>query len=107
MNNGEHIGFVFDWDKAARIIAERKPDYALAGLRGDYGKAQGYIWRDGKPDMDDYTYLASIWAMPILTIVTSDGEEEIPCFVLDYDTKWGTDTKWPESALKIIEEAYK
>lgn len=35
MNRGNER-MIFDWDKAARIIAERKPKEAMAGLRGDW-----------------------------------------------------------------------
>lgn len=33
-NRGNELK-VFDWDKAARLIKERKPDYASAGLDED------------------------------------------------------------------------
>jgi hypothetical protein len=88
---------VFDWDKAARIIAERNPEIAIAGLLYDEEWTAGVIWRDGKPYKDDYTYLASVWAEPTLYI---DGEE-IECWC--YTDEWNSDTKWPKSALEIIE----
>ena len=90
---------VFDWDKAAQIIAERKPEIAFAGLEGDEEYTMGVIWRDGKPEKNDYTYLASTWATPTLYIDC----EEIECWCCT--DKWDSDTKWPMSALKIVEEA--
>ena len=40
---------VFDWDTAARIIAEKSPKFAVAGLEGDFEYTSGVIWKDGKP----------------------------------------------------------
>ena len=39
---------VFDWDKAARLIVEKKPHRAWAGLRGDFCNTGGMIYEDGK-----------------------------------------------------------
>lgn len=91
---------VFDWDKAARLIKERKPELARAGLKNDFEYTSGTIWEDGKPVKDDYTYLSSTWATPILKL----DYEEIPCYIMEHETKWNCDTKWPKSALKIIEQ---
>lgn len=92
-------GKVFDWDKAATILKEKNPEVAMAGLEGDFEWTGGCIWKDGKPVLDDYTYLASRWATPILIV----DEEEIPCYLPKGSCEWTADTKWPESALKIIE----
>ena len=89
---------VFDWDKAARLIAERKPKYADAFLRSDREWTGGTIYEDGEPVFDSYTYLASTWAIPVLEM---DGEE-IPCWVMAHETDWDEVTKWPESALRIL-----
>ena len=91
---------VFDWDKAARILVEQKADYAEAGLESDWEWTGGVILRNGAIVEDDYTYLSSIWATPMLLV----GGNEIPCFVLARDTKWRYDTKWPASAVKIFRE---
>lgn len=91
-------GRVFDWDKAALILRERKPLEASAGLHGDMEWTGGYIWKDGKPFLDDYTYLLSLWAIPILVI----GDEEIECWKNTDGCLWSSGTKWPESAMKII-----
>lgn len=95
-------GKVFDWDQAARLIVERKPSHVEASLQGDYSWTGGTIYANGKPVTDSYTYLMSLWATPVIHL---DGEE-IPCFV-DLNTTecdWESDTKWPPSALAILQE---
>lgn len=83
---------VFDWDKAAKLIAERAPAEAGAGLRGDWEWTGGTIWRDGAPVFDEYTYLASLWATPELSL---DGEV-VECWRYAEDSPgWDSDTKWP------------
>ncbi|MEN6379724.1 MAG: hypothetical protein ABFD15_09120 [Methanofastidiosum sp.] len=89
---------VFDWNKAAKLIAERKPEVASAGLSGDWEWTGGTIWENGKPVMDSYTFLASTWATPELNM---DGEI-YDCFVMKSKTTWDSHTKWPKSALKKI-----
>lgn len=93
-----NASMVFDWDKAAGIIRERKAEVAHAGLRGDWEYTGGIIWRDGAivPDDDTYTYLASNWANPELEV---DGEI-IECWL--YTDKWDSGTYWPESARQIL-----
>ena len=89
---------VFDWDKAARILAARNPDEALAGLQDDYEYTAGVIWRNGRPVRNEYTYLASTWAHPMLII----DDEEIECWRYKGEVpEWGSGTKWPQSALRI------
>ena len=93
---------VFDWDKAARLIAERKPQIAMAGLRGDWKNTGGMIYEDGKLITDKYTYLASPWAIPELDM---DGET-VACFRFASQTpRWHAHTKWPKSAVEIYREA--
>ena len=92
---------VFDWIKAAQILADRKPAEAIAGLQLDMEWTAGSIWRDGAPvpRADTYTFLASSWAIPILEI---DGEE-IPCFKMQSETPcWDSDTYWPEEAVGLL-----
>jgi len=100
---------VFDWDKAARIIKERGLTEASAGLYGDYHNTEGQILADGKPYYDDYTYLASVWAVPMLLIYNYDSDdqsylEEIPCYLSSENTDWDANTKWPQSAIDILSE---
>lgn len=94
---------VFDWDKAAQIIKERKAQRAAAGLCEDWEYTGGCIYRDGEPVKDSCTYLASTWAVPELYI---DGDDEtIPCYRMESETPgWDADTKWPDSALAILQE---
>jgi hypothetical protein len=96
-----HELMVFDWDKAARIIKERKPETAEAGLRGDWEWTGGIIYEDGKPVTDDYTFLSSTWAVPELRV----DDEVIECYRMESEVPgWDSETKWPDSALKILEE---
>jgi hypothetical protein len=89
---------VFDWDKAAELIRERKPKQAGAGLSGDWEWTGGTIFADGQPVTDSYTFLSSLWATPELEL---DGES-IDCWKYRDETSWDSETKWPESALKIL-----
>ena len=90
---------VFDWLKAAKLIRERKPKEAQAGLRGDWEYTGGVIFRNGKPVKTEYTYLASTWAVPELDL---DGEM-IPCFIMEGpDHDWTSSTKWPRVALAAL-----
>ena len=97
MNRGKEM-MVFDWDHAARIIREKNPVCASAGLRSDWECTGGTIYENGKINTDDYTFLASTWAVPELDL---DGER-IPCYVMESQTKWDAKTKWPASARKIL-----
>jgi len=102
MMNRDKEQMVFDWNKAATIIAERKPIEASAGLRSDYSYTRDVIYRDGKPIKENYAYLSSNWAIPDLIL---DGEEVIECYKMQHEVPdWDCDTKWPDSALKILEE---
>lgn len=90
---------IFDWDKAAKLIRERKPQRASAGLRGDWEYTGGIIFEDGKPVMDYYTYLASTWATPELIM---DGDI-VECYRMNHEVPgWNHATKWPKSALDIL-----
>ena len=90
---------VFDWDKAARLIAERRPREASAGLSGDWEYTGGAIYRDGTIDRESYTYLSSNWAHPELDM---DGDV-VECWRFERDTPgWDAHTKWPDSAVAIV-----
>ena len=89
---------VFDWDKAALLISQLKPAEVMAGLDGDWGWTAGYIYRDEAPIIDCYTYLASCWATPSIEL---DGKRH-ECWVLQEGGEWDANTKWPESALRIL-----
>lgn len=97
-NRGKEL-MVFDWDKAARIIKERKPETAYAGLRGDWENTGGMIYRNGAPVETEYTYLASTLAVPELDI----DDDTIECYRMHSEVPdWGPKTKWPRSALAIL-----
>lgn len=89
---------VFDWDKAARIIRERRPHAAYAGLAEDLTDTFSVIYIDGEPLEDGSGYLASTWATPQLYL---DGDS-VDCWVWEYETEWDTDTRWPQFALDIL-----
>lgn len=95
---------VFDWRKAAEIICDRHPRRAVAGLQYDLANTSGTIYEDGHIVEDDYTYLASVWANPVLILFTDDDEEEeILCYRMAHEVpNWDAHTKWPESSLKIL-----
>lgn len=93
---------MFDWDKAARLIKEHNIQRASAGLAEDWDYTSGMIYAE-KPVMDSYTYLGSRWATPIL--VDELTQEEYDCWMLESESEWDVDTKWPESALAIINES--
>lgn len=97
--NRENRMRVFDWNKAATLIKERKPKYADAGLGGDWEWTGGEIFSNGKVVTNSYTYLASCWAIPEIDI---DGDV-IPCWSWMDETEWDEHTKWPDSARKILE----
>ena len=91
---------VFDWDKAARLIAEKKPKVASAGLRGDWEYTGGVIYAAGEPIKNCSTFLASTWAVPELAL----NGWRIECFRMQHEVPgWNAVTAWPDSALAILE----
>lgn len=99
-NRGKET-MVFDWDKAAELIRDSGCTEAEAGLRGDWAWTGGCIFEEGKPTCEHYTFLESTWAVPELEI----NGKRIPCFRMYSQTPgWNSGTKWPESALKILNE---
>jgi hypothetical protein len=90
---------VFDWDKAATLIREHQPTVVGAGLKSDWDWTGGTIFEHGKPVTESYTYLASLWAAPELTL----DDVTVECWRLASETPgWDAHTKWPESALAIL-----
>ena len=91
---------VFDWDKAAQIIRDTGAKRASAGLRDDWSCTGGTIYEDGHPVKNSYTFLASTWAVPELVV---DGKY-MECYKMQSETPgWDSDTKWPSSALAILQ----
>jgi hypothetical protein len=107
-NRGNEM-MVFDWNKAARLIRDEQPTRAGAGLQSDWEWTGGAIYRDGAPVLPDdtYTYLASTWATPELSM---DGELQ-DCFVMESEAPvvdgmhWTSGTYWPQCALDILNGA--
>lgn len=101
--------WVFDWDKAARIIRDRKPLSADAGLERDWLNVAVEIYRSGKIiEYDEKTmfmgYRASMWDVPLLRLYFSDKHtENYVCYVTESQTEWDADTWWPQSARDIME----
>lgn len=99
-NRGKEL-MVFDWNKAAKLIVEKKAKNASAGLSGDWEWTGGRIFEDGNIVKDGGAYLASTWATPELEI---DGET-FDCYKMQGETPgWDSDTCWPEEARQIIAE---
>lgn len=101
-SRGEEL-MVFDWDKAAEFIKKNKPTEASAGLAGDWEWTGGPIYKDNRPVPKEktYTYLSSTWATPELEM---DGVRH-DCYRMQSEVpNWGSDTYWPESAIKILFE---
>ena len=97
---------VFDWDKALSVLHEMKAENAIAGLLEDMEWTSGEILRDGELVDDDYTYLASTWATPVLIV---DGEV-IECWCWDtekdnphhYDSKSKWETRHFKRWLELV-----
>ena len=93
---------VFDWEKAAKLIRDRKPKLVEAGLEDDWDYTGGKIYENGDivPKDKTYTYLASVWCIPKIII----DDEELDCFVVleSENSKWNSGTYWPEEALEIL-----
>lgn len=92
---------VFDWEKAANLIKERKPHNVSAGLRGDWEWTGGEIYKNGKiiPKNQTYVFLASTWAVPEIDI---DGDI-LPCYKMQHEVpRWGSHTYFPKKAKDIL-----
>ena len=88
----------FDWMKAAEIIKQLNPKEATAGLEEDMEWTAGTIYQDGKIVTDQYTYLSSSWAKPVLVC----DEVTYDCWKYQEDDEDFSDSKWPEEAVKHL-----
>src|SRR4028119_263156 len=97
-----NTGKVFDWNKAANLIKEHNIQNAEAGLAEDFANTCGDILLDGEPVSDDYAFLASTWATPILR--DRDNATSYDCYVYETpeDNPFGftEDSKWAGDSLK-------
>ena len=106
MNRGQPEK-IFDWEKAARLIIQHGTQKASAGLIEDWGWTGGVILEDGKIVLDSYTFLSSNWATPVIRLfnVFEDDYKDYECYIMQGDTEWDHDTKWPDSAREILARA--
>lgn len=93
---------VFDWHKAARIIKKHNIKYAYAGLAEDWSCTSDLILENNHPVLNADTFLASVWATPVLLIDGTD--EAIECWCWEDHCDWDAETQWPKSALMFFIE---
>lgn len=100
---------VFDWARAAQIIAERQPDAADGGLKEDWFGTAAVIYADGAIVRGN-PYLVSMWATPILVLAFVDADPiEIECWITEDEVpaEWNpagiplSRLIWPEAALFV------
>ena len=103
-NRGKEM-MVFDWDKAVKIIKERGLKKCAAGLSSDFKWTAGLILVDGMPYDQDCTFLASTWATPQLIVCDDDGDyiQEIDCYIMESETNYSSDTKFPMHLRELFE----
>ena len=88
------------WLRLVKAINKDIPNLiAEAGLEGDWDYTGGIIYSNKKSTTDDYTYLASNWAIPTLIL---NEEEEIPCFIIKENTRFNAHSKWDRISLNIL-----
>lgn len=90
---------VFDWHRAVELIKFYDIKEAYAGLQEDWYWTGGLILYDGKPFKNDYTFLASTWATPVLV---DENDTVYRCWCWEDECNWDQDTKWPRSALVLM-----
>ncbi len=98
---------VFDWDKALRIIIERRekhPDLrAEAGLQGDWNATKRLIYNATGPLISGEEGLLSTWAVPtlILTWNTND-QTEFECYIIGTKLLEKSYSQWTEDQVNIL-----
>ena len=91
--------YIFDWMHAAELIKKLKPKTAYAGLAEDWLNTSGKIIHNYKPYWDDYTFLASSWARPVLKI----DDVFYDCYIIgDRQPDCNEYTKWPKEAIEVL-----
>ena len=100
---------VFDWEKAARILHDRKPFAAFAGLKDDFECTGAMIYKQGHPILlgadgeKPYTFLGSCWAKPMLVLLDETGQSEaMECFTTDKNSPYRCSTYWPREAVRLL-----
>lgn len=94
--NRHRCDLVFDWEKAARLIREKKPYIAHAGLEDSWEREYRKIYQGGLPVYSETFHSPN--KKPVLIMNSS---EPIPCCKMEYDTN-GMEP-WPREALDILE----
>lgn len=98
LNRGKER-MVFDWDKAAKLIVEKRPEIAVAGLDQDLEYTADVIFDQGNIMTDARPYLASTWATPVLIM----DDVSYNCYRMESEVpEWDEHTVWPDSAKDIM-----
>lgn len=71
---------MLDWEKAKQVCIENKDFEIHAGLFEDFYWTGGLIFSEGKPVDDQYVYVASFWATPILIIDKGEEKTLVECY---------------------------
>ena len=72
-----------DWELAKKILKEKKPLWAEAGLREDMSHTAGIIWEDNSFIEENDVWESSTWATPILILYYDEekkNKEIIECY---------------------------
>jgi hypothetical protein len=101
---------VFDWDKAAKIIADNNPTMALAALAESGELTETLIVKDGIPLFNNHEHLGllfTMWQTPSIAYGNADGGMQVEdCWKLAEDTiGYKPNEVWPESARKILTDS--
>jgi hypothetical protein len=97
---GNHL--VFDWYEAARLIRDRRPTIARAGLDG-LDDTWATIYRDGKPVKGSGRETAVLASSTHIPCVELDGARS-PCWAAKHERpRWDADTNWPEGSEALVE----
>lgn len=91
--------YIFDWTHAAELIKKLKPKTAYAGLMEDWSSTSGKIIHNYEPYLEDYTFLASSWAHPVLKI----DDVFYDCYITGKRKPDCNEyTKWPKEAIEVL-----
>lgn len=91
--------YIFDWMHAAELIKKLNPKTAYAGLMEDWSSTSGKIIYNYEPYLEDYTFLASSWAHPVLEI----DNVFYDCYIIgELKPDCNEYTKWPKEAIEVL-----
>jgi hypothetical protein len=95
--------YIFDWNKAARILRERKPSMATAYIGGMREHTEVSIWVNHGPLLGCNAFLLSHDICGYQPRLDCGADYATDCAIKINDTDdWGPDTWWPESAIDIL-----